>query len=268
MRYLYWSLAFCSAMLLSSCELFDYHPYTVDISGTTDINATNTAKITKLLEGRTSFKFAFISDTQRWYDETEDCVADINSRDDIDFVVHGGDFSDFGANKEFLWQRDILEELDVPYFAVIGNHDCLATGKQSYERIWGELNYAFTAGGVRFICLNTNALEYDYGTPVPDMDFIDDELQNFPEDATRTIIVSHVTPYDEQFNNNLARFYHYYITQFPGVMFSISGHIHTFRYEDIFGDGFMYLSTTCMKDRAYLIFTVTDDDYSYEEVYF
>lgn len=26
----------------------------------------------------------------------------------IDFVIHGGDMSDFGVTKEFLWQRDIM----------------------------------------------------------------------------------------------------------------------------------------------------------------
>ncbi len=36
-----------------------------------------------------------ISDTRRWYDETEKTVEALNARDDIDFVLHGGDLSGF-----------------------------------------------------------------------------------------------------------------------------------------------------------------------------
>ena len=38
-----------------------------------------------------------ISDTQRWYNSTEDVVKALNARGDIDFVIHGGDQSDFGV---------------------------------------------------------------------------------------------------------------------------------------------------------------------------
>ena len=44
--------------------------------------------------------------------------------------------------------------------------------------IYGDPNFAFTAGNVRFICLNTNAMEYDYSEPVPDFNFIENELNN------------------------------------------------------------------------------------------
>lgn len=33
---------------------------------------------------------------------------------------------------------------------------------EAYRAVFGPLNYAFTAGDVRFLCLNTNALEFDY----------------------------------------------------------------------------------------------------------
>jgi len=34
------------------------------------------------------------------------------------------------------------------------------------------------AGDVKFVCLNTNALEYDYSEPVPDFTFMENELTN------------------------------------------------------------------------------------------
>lgn len=256
--------AVCAFPILAACEWFDYHPYCVDISGETDINKTNIAKIEDLTRGRKAFRFALISDTQRWYDETEDLVRDLNSRDDIDFVVHAGDLTDFGANKEFLWQRDILSGLKVPYTAVIGNHDCLGTGKQSFSRIWGELNFSFTAGDVRFICLNTNALEFDYSHPVPDLNYLYSEMDNFTEECSRTIILAHCRPFDDEFNNNIARFYHEVIKRLPGMMFSISGHIHRITHDDLFNDGLIYHTTTCVEDRKYLIFDIKEDGYTYE----
>ncbi len=261
-----WALTLSFAFV--ACDAFDYHPYCVDISGPTDINARNAQCIAQLTQGMTAFRFAFISDTQRWYDETEDMVRDINRRTDLDFVIHGGDFTDFGINDEFLWQRDILEELNVPYVSVIGNHDCLATGKQSYQRIWGPLNWSFSAGDVHFVCLNTNALEFDYSMPVPDMDFIESEIVNFPDSCSRSLIVAHSMPGDEQFNNNLSRYYHAMIKALPGILCSISGHVHAIKHEDLFGDGFIYHSTTCAKDRQYLIFDISDNGYSYETVSF
>lgn len=58
-----------------------------------------------------------ISDTQRWYNSTEDVVKALNARGDIDFVIHGGDQSDFGVTKEFIWMRDIFNKFRCPTYA-------------------------------------------------------------------------------------------------------------------------------------------------------
>ena len=42
---------------------------------------------------------------------------------DIRFVIVTGDLSDSGERSELLKARDILDQLDVPYFPVLGNHD-------------------------------------------------------------------------------------------------------------------------------------------------
>ena len=79
-----------------------------------------------------------MGDSQRWYDETDDFVSHLNKRDDIDFVIHGGDVSDFGVTDEFLWQRDIMNKLKIPYVVLLGNHDCLGTGEETYRAIFGD----------------------------------------------------------------------------------------------------------------------------------
>lgn len=192
-------LAIGLATAFSACDMFEYHPYDLDVSGPTDINRTNIGIIERSLQGKNEFSFAVISDTQRWYDETEDAVKAINNRNDIDFVLHTGDLSDFGAKLEMVKQRDILNKLKVPYVCILGNHDCVATGELLFNKIFGPNNFAFSAGNIRFICLNTNALEFDYSEAVPDFGFISDQIANFPETAQKTIVAMHAGPYSEQF---------------------------------------------------------------------
>lgn len=136
-------------MLTNGCDMIEYHPYDLNIKGDTDINRKNIQTIEANLNGKEEFSFVLISDTQRWYDETEDAVNAINERNDVDFVIHCGDLSDFGMKMEFEKQRDILNRLSVPYVCLLGNHDCLATGKEVFNTIFGDENFAFTAGNVR-----------------------------------------------------------------------------------------------------------------------
>lgn len=109
-----------SCLILAGCRYDRLHPYDVRISGETDVNAHNIEQIEINCKGKTTLRFITMGDSQRWYDETEDFVNEINQRDDIDFVIHGGDMSDFGLTKEFLWQRDIMNKLKVPYVVLWG----------------------------------------------------------------------------------------------------------------------------------------------------
>ncbi|HRL86226.1 MAG TPA: metallophosphoesterase, partial [Bacteroides uniformis] len=101
-------------LLIAGCDMIDYHPYDVHISGETDVNAHNIAQIEQNCQNKTTIRFVTMGDSQRWYDETDDFVSHLNKRDDIDFVIHGGDVSDFGVTDEFLWQRDIMNKLKIP----------------------------------------------------------------------------------------------------------------------------------------------------------
>lgn len=258
------------SFILSGCDMIEYHPYDGRISGETGINAKNIAKIEKSCEGKKTFRFAMLGDTQRWYDETEDFVKHINKRDDIDFIIHGGDLADFGLTREFEWMRDILSKLKAPYVALLGNHDCLANGEQIFRKIWGEPNFSFLAGNVKFICLNTNALEYDYSRPVPDFAFMEGEFENKVEEHEKTIFAMHVPPFNDQFNNNVAKVFQMYIKEFPNLQFCLNAHTHRLAADDLFNDGIIYYSPPNIKKRNYIIFTIKPDnnDYEYEVVEF
>jgi predicted phosphodiesterase len=250
--------------------MFESHPYDVNISGERDLNNKNISLIEAQTKGKKELRFAMISDTQRGYDETEDVVTAINARGDIDFVINGGDISDFGVTNEFLMMRDIYSGFNMPNVAIIGNHDHQGTGLDTYRAVFGDTNFAFTAGNVRFICLNTNALEYDYSENVPDFNFIENELANLSPDVEKTVFAMHVPPFGLVFNNNVAQYFEYCINQFPNVQFCLYGHDHALRVDDLFGDGVLYYQCPNIQKRIYLVFTLHADsnDYDYEAVEF
>ncbi len=256
------------SLLSAGCDMIEYHPYDLDINGKTDVNKENIAEIETVLDGRDGISFAVISDTQRWYDETEDAVASINARGDIDFVLHTGDLSDFGAKLEFELQRDILEKLTVPYVCLLGNHDCVATGKQVFNRVFGDDNFVFKAGNVQFVCVNTNALEFDYSEAVPDLSFLGGAIENSPDDVDKTVVAMHAGPYSEQFNNNIADVFEFYLRRLPGLQFCVYGHGHQLAADDFFDDGVIYYQCPCVKKRVYLHFTIDENGYEYEAVDF
>lgn len=255
------------SLLFCGCNVIDVHPYDCNIKGERDINRRNTVRIEQALIGKKEFTFAFISDTQRWYDQTQEAVSDINARE-VDFVVHGGDLTDFGITKEFLWQRDILCTLNVPWVTVIGNHDCLGSGEQAFEAVFGEQNFHFTAGNVLFVCLNTNAMEFNYSTPVPDFGYLGKLIKNIPPNVEKTVFLMHARPFAYGFNNNVAHIFDYYVKSFPNVQLCLFGHEHAIMQKDLFENGIMYYGVSNIDKHKYYIFKIKESGYEYEIVEF
>ncbi|MBQ8673956.1 MAG: metallophosphoesterase [Bacteroides sp.] len=253
---------------MGGCDMIDYHPYDVRISGERDINVRNMARIEEACKGKDTIRFITMGDSQRWYDETEEFVAVVNRRTDIDFVIHGGDSSDFGLTDEFLWQRDIMNGLQVPWVMLIGNHDCLGTGEETYNALYGDPNFSFIAGRIKFLCLNTNALEFDYSRPIPDFEFIAREMTSRSDEFDKTVVAMHVRPFCDDFNNNVAYVFQRYLKEFPALQFCTAAHEHKQFEMDLFEDGIMYYMSDCMKNRNFYLFTITPNGYDYEVVYF
>lgn len=257
----------CIPLFLTGCDIIDYHPYDTRADGRCNVNAEAVSRIESVTSGRDFIRFAVISDTQRWYDETKKAVESINALGDIDFVIHCGDVSDFGVTREFTLQRDILDKLAMPYVVLLGNHDCLGTGIDTYRYVFGETDFSFTAGDTHFLCLNTNALEYDYSTPVPNFSFIKSDFASLPSGVRRTVVAMHAQPGSDQFNNNVMDGFRYELTKFPGLSFCVCGHEHHRQAEDVYGDGVIYYECGAAKSREYLVFTLLKDgSYNYEVV--
>lgn len=261
-------LATCSVLSVTSCDsVFDVHPYDVNVSEK-GINAKEIRLIEDKTKDKETFKFAFISDSHQWLSDLMEEVKDINSRNDIDFVIHGGDVTDFGATQEFEWTREKLQKLNKPFIVLLGNHDCLGTGNQAYEAMFGNPDFSFIASRVKFVCLNTNAIEYDYSKPVPNFDFLESQVAENSDKFDRTVVCMHAAPYSEQFNNNVAKPFRYYIGQYPNLMFCLYGHGHHTQQDDIYEDGLLFYQVANAAKRQYYIFTITPTSYEYEIINF
>lgn len=276
---------FCVAFsaVLSGCDNFESSPYAATIKGKCNINATSVEEIQKASLSL-PIRFAFLTDTHDSASDIEDAIDIILEDRDVDFIVHGGDLTDFGLPKEFMWCRDLLERARMPYVTVIGNHDCLGNGADNYEWIFGAKNYSFTVAGVHFLCLNTVALEYDYSEPVPDLNFLIEEAdkvakinEEHPDSITHTVVVMHSRPFDEQFNNNVSKPFLYFLQAFPGMeidegdtkysrAFCVCGHNHQFGVMDLYDVGLMFYQGDNIAKRSFMIFTITADGYEMERI--
>ena len=255
----------CCCLALAGCDtVFDVHPYDVHIRGEKGINAKQIAIIEAANAGKSTIRLAFISDSHKRYNDLQDIISDINRRDAIDFVIHGGDITDCGSTREYEWARDNMARLNKPYVVLLGNHDCLGTGNTAYERIFGNPDFSFIAGRVKFVCLNTNAIEYDYSRPVPNFDFMEQEVTARGNEFDRTVMCMHAGPYSEQFNNNVAKAFNYYVQMFPQPLFCLYGHGHHTEQHDFFNNGLIYYQVGSASKRNYYIFTITPNGYSYE----
>lgn len=274
-----------SAVTLTCCDNFESSPYAAKIKGKCNTNVSSIETITNAAP-TLPLRFAFITDTHDATRETKRAIEIIRGRGDVDFIVHGGDLTDFGLPKEFMWCRDAMDESGLPYVCVIGNHDCLGNGEDNYEWIFGSKNYSFTVAGVHFVCLNTVALEYDYSEPVPDLNFLVEDAaavarinEEHPDSVTHTVVVMHSRPFDEQFNNNVAMPFLYYLQGFPGMKaesgdstysraFCLCGHNHHFQVSDIYDAGLMFYQGDNIAKRSFMIFTINADGYEMERVVF
>lgn len=246
----------------------EYHPYDTHIHGERHINSTNIALIEQQCANQQEIRFAVVSDSQRWYDELEDAVEEICERDDIDFVIHAGDLTDWGLRSEFELQRDILNALDVPYVCLLGNHDCLGTGREVFREIFGEFDFAFAAGNVRFLCLNTNALEFRGDDTVPHVDFIRAEAMNAQSGVEKTVVAMHAYPLSDQLGGDKAEMLHAEIKSLKNLQFCLHGHGHRYREKEIFQDGILYYECANVGSEEFLIFTINENGYECERIFY
>ena len=103
-------------------------------------------------------RFAFITDSHIGSaannEDLLSCIEDINSlKDSLDFVLMGGDLTDFGTDKQLSTAKELLDKHEIPYWIVSGNHDSKwsESGCNTFSRLFGYEQFEFEAGGYRFL---------------------------------------------------------------------------------------------------------------------
>lgn len=112
----------------------------------------------KTLSSKAILKFAFITDMHysrgsESIPALEVCIDDVNRRKDIEFVLFGGDITDFGSDYEIEEVKKIIDRLKCPYYIVPGNHDATwsESGCNTFKNVFGYENFEFEKAGWRFV---------------------------------------------------------------------------------------------------------------------
>ncbi|HET8752963.1 MAG TPA: PQQ-binding-like beta-propeller repeat protein [Salinimicrobium sp.] len=104
-----------------------------------------------------NFKFGFVTDTHIGASTSEEdlkrTISDINSLSDLDFVLLTGDITEMGTDEELALAKSIIEEVDIPYYIVPGNHDTgwSESGGVSFIQEFGSDKFVFEHEGYKFI---------------------------------------------------------------------------------------------------------------------
>lgn len=253
-------------LVFSACNSLEYSPNQY-FSGDTpiDVNAKNIKRLQEQ-PGDERIRFVMTGDSQRAYDESKILVTAVNKLPDIDFVVLGGDISDFGLSQEMEWVGQIFSKLNAPYIGVIGNHDLVSTGAKAFKRMFGPLDYSFIYKNVKFICHNTNSRESSFSGSVPDMDWLKQQL--LPEAGVDAYIpIAHVPPGSPDFDENLYQPYVKAINGSPNTLASFYAHSH----EDyVFYPGVQqripYVVTDAIEHRQFILVEILDGKVRFENI--
>lgn len=104
-----------------------------------------------------NFKYAFVTDTHvgtaTGEEDLRRTVADINTQNDIDFVLVTGDITEMGTNEELKLAKEILSSLNKKHYVIPGNHDTgwSESGGVSFIKEFGYDKFTFDHNGFRFI---------------------------------------------------------------------------------------------------------------------
>ena len=99
-------------------------------------------------------RFAFLADTHIAAEgssvaDLSACIRDINAYDSLDFVIFGGDVTNFGSDDEIRLAKSMTDSICRPVYVVQGNHDAnwSESGCGTFKEVFGYEHFLFRAGG-------------------------------------------------------------------------------------------------------------------------
>ncbi len=246
------------AFTFNNCDhFFEFSVYEANVIRE---HKNTTAKNLELLKNVTTnsddFKFAFITDVHYYYDDLKTIVDDINKRDDIKFVVFGGDIADQALLKEYEIFYDIMTNLKKPYLTVIGNHDYNSNGAFIYKQMFGDYNYSFEFNNNKFVVFDNIYLESDNEV---DFDWLSSALSD-NANYNQVFSFAHIPTISDDITPEMQENYKSIMLD-NNVALSVHGHTHSYSYEP---GVVSYLIIPTVKDTAYGIISVQKDTFNVE----
>jgi hypothetical protein len=135
------------------------------------------------------FRFAAMGDIQTALPEVGDIFARIDEEPGLRFVISMGDLVEDGRLDEYDLLLEKFQELDIPYFSTIGNHE-LRANLDRWHDLFGRYNVHFTFKGVAFSFVDSGNASID--------PLVYDWLEDWLADAEDTVHVfgTHYPPID------------------------------------------------------------------------
>jgi outer membrane protein assembly factor BamB/exopolysaccharide biosynthesis protein/Icc-related predicted phosphoesterase len=146
------------------------------------------------------FKFAFFTDIHTGTATSEEdlmrCIEDVNSQDDIDFVIVNGDVTENGLNSELKTVKYRLDKLNKKYYAIAGNHETKWTesGHTRFAQLFGDTKVAFQHKGIQFVGFSSGPVLRmgDAHVSPREIKWIENTLQSMESLNQPVIVFTHV----------------------------------------------------------------------------
>lgn len=255
MRHVYRTILMGLLIFYLGCESFEFSPNQVSRKNLPrNLNAKSLEKL-HATEGDDTVTIAFVGDSQRFYNELDAFIEKVNSLPAVDLVLLAGDITDFGLLEEYVQIEKLLSGLNKPYIGVVGNHDVLANGETIFNEVFGPLDFTFTYQGIKFIVHNTNSREFPDKT-VPDVKWLGEQLAKDEPGVNHYIAVSHVPPFDADFDTELESSYTGLWSREPRMLVSLHGHVHRHKDEYPYNDGIRYITSYSFDKRNFVLLKI------------
>ena len=214
------------------------------------------------------FRFALITDIHVTkdslaYNDLKRAVAHINKSPNISFVLVTGDLTEEGDRASLLKVKGLLDQLNVKYYALSGNHETKwsESGSTDFGHIFGSENFRFEYNGFVFLGFGTGPIirMMDGHVAPQDIAWLKKEFSS-SKPETPFILVTHYPLQDGDVDNwfevtDIARKYN--------VKVVLGGHYHSnklFSYDGIPG----ILNRSNLRDKSdglggYSVYDITQD---------
>lgn len=220
------------------------------------------------------FKFALITDlhlvnnNKTPQEDLTYCINDINSQDDLDFVLVLGDNTGEGDKASLVAAKATLDNLNKKYYIVSGNHETKwsTSGATAFTEVFGSERFDFVHKDYRFLGFATGPIirMMDGHVSADDLTWLDTELSKNPHQ--KSIISTHypLTPADVDNWYEVTDVLRKY-----NVKLILNGHYHSNRQMQY--DGIpAFVNRSTLRDPSdglsgYSIYTVTNDSISIAE---